>query len=55
MTTATAGATTAGAGTRRRVGARLDTTDDPTGAAIVWPLVMLFLYGLVALGVALVR
>jgi hypothetical protein len=32
----------------------LDTSDDPTGAALLWPLAMLVLYALIALGVFIV-
>jgi hypothetical protein len=34
---------------------RLSTSDDPTGAAIVWPLVMLALYALAGVGFILGR
>ena len=32
----------------------VDTSDDPTGAVLVWPLAMLVLYALIALGVFIV-
>ena len=33
----------------------LDTTDDPTGAAFVWPLVMLLTYVVLGLGFVVAR
>ena len=38
----------------RAVQPMIDTSDDPTGAALVWPAVMLVLYALIALGILLV-
>jgi hypothetical protein len=32
----------------------LDTADDPTGAALVWPLLMLVVYALIAVGILMV-
>ena len=37
------------------VSAVLDTSDDPTGAAIVWPLLMLPFYGLLGLAFFIIR
>jgi hypothetical protein len=35
-------------------GPMIDTSDDPTGAALVWPVVMFVFWALVVLGIVLV-
>ncbi len=39
----------------RQVHPALDTSDDPTGAAIVWPFVMLLIYVVLGLGFVVAR